>query len=140
MDCMSGLYSHLAGVLPQKYSNVCFTMCFTVPLIYLLLFTLMIYSFISKNEEEYIKHLLFTFEQPRLHKFQAKMKESGFILHSLVYLAHVNESKAIKTDPSNISAVMNWPILCDLQQFYVFQALLICIISFNTDLYLLMYA
>jgi len=62
----------------------------------------------SKNEEEYVEHLVSVSRLLRENKFHAKLNKCSLFQTEVHYLGHVFSKEGIAVDPKKIRAIMEW--------------------------------
>ncbi|MBW0510243.1 hypothetical protein O181_049958 [Austropuccinia psidii MF-1] len=63
----------------------------------------------SNSEEEHLKHVTSVLQMLRENNLFAKASKCVFHASSVEYLGYVVSSEDLKTDPSNIQQILNWP-------------------------------
>lgn len=74
----------------------------------------------SKNEQEHLPHLDQVFNCLQQSGLTLNLKKCNLVQRSLTFLGHVVSSEGIKTDPSKVEAICDFPVpqsLKDLQRF-----------------------
>ncbi len=74
----------------------------------------------SENEEKHLQHLNQVFSSLSNAGLTLNLRKCNFFQKSLTFLGHVISGEGVKTDPSKVSAVCDFPVpqsLKDLQRF-----------------------
>lgn len=74
----------------------------------------------SENEQEHLQHLDQVFNCLQQAGLTLNLKKCNLVQQSLTFLGHVVSSEGIKTDPSKVEAICDFPVpqsLKDLQRF-----------------------
>jgi hypothetical protein len=77
----------------------------------------------SPTLEEHISHLNQVLAELRKHQLYLKESKCSFAQYSLEYLGHIISSKGVSTDPSKISAMLQWPVPTNMTQLRAFLGL-----------------
>jgi hypothetical protein len=77
----------------------------------------------SPTLEEHISHLNQVLAKLRKHQLYLKESKCSFAQYSLEYLGHIISSKGVSTDPSKISAMLQWPVPSNMTQLRAFLGL-----------------
>jgi hypothetical protein len=64
----------------------------------------------SSTLEEHIQHLAAVLNTLREHQFYLKESKCSFAKQSLDYLGHIISASGVSTDPSKVSAMVQWPV------------------------------
>ncbi|KMQ87325.1 enzymatic polyprotein endonuclease reverse [Lasius niger] len=70
----------------------------------------------SRTFDEHLEHLAEVFRRLRSAKLRVNTDKCHFCLDSLKYLGHIVDRQGIRTDPSKMSAITNWPTPTSLKQ------------------------
>ncbi|KAJ4815745.1 polyprotein [Rhynchospora pubera] len=77
----------------------------------------------SPDANSHKQHLATTLHLLRQHKLFAKKEKCQFGMTELEYLGHIISHKGVATDPSKITAMLNWPIPTSLKELRGFLGL-----------------
>lgn len=77
----------------------------------------------SKSMDDHINHLRTVFETLRTNKLFAKLSKCIFAQKQVEYLGHIITDKGVATDPSKITAVLNWPTPTNITELIEFWGL-----------------
>lgn len=82
----------------------------------------------SSSFEQHPQHLRLVFELLARDQWRIKLSNCSFAQREIKYLGHVISEKGVSTDPSKISAIMQWPTPVNvrvLRSFFGFGRLLL---------------
>ena len=77
----------------------------------------------SKEYEEHLRRLSMVFEALKKAGLKLKPKKCLLTRHEVVYLGHIVSAQGIRTDPSKIQKVREWPTPCNLTDVSLFLGL-----------------
>lgn len=77
----------------------------------------------SRTLEEHIKLLREVFQILQQNKFLLKRSKCSFAQPSVEYLGHMVSAAGVATEPSKVSAVLNWPTPANVKQLRGFLGL-----------------
>ncbi|XP_026433888.1 uncharacterized protein LOC113331395 [Papaver somniferum] len=77
----------------------------------------------SSSLQEHLKHLQITFSLLRAHKIFAKLSKCCFGQTELEYLGHIITAEGVKTDPTKIACMKEWPTPTNIKELRGFLGL-----------------
>lgn len=93
---------------PSTFQVVMNKLSITQKVCYSILRCILIYN---KSMEEHLMHLRQVFELVQQHQFYVKFSKCYFARHELEFLDHIVSAKCVRTDPTKVAIVQNWPVL-----------------------------
>lgn len=77
---------------------------------YLRKFILVFFNYILVYSRNWVDHLRTVLEILQSHTLYAKMSKCTFGVREIEYLGHVISGDGVKTDPTKVAAMLEWPI------------------------------
>ncbi|CAO2191183.1 unnamed protein product [Urochloa humidicola] len=77
----------------------------------------------SRSYEEHLQHIELVLQLLRRDQWKVKMSKCSFAQRQINYLGHIISQHGVSTDPSKVSAVMDWPIPVNVKELRGFLGL-----------------
>ena len=64
----------------------------------------------SSSYEEHLEHIQQVLQLLQKDQWKVKLSKCAFAQRKVTYLGHVISEQGVATDPSKVTAVLNWPV------------------------------
>ena len=78
----------------------------------------------SSSYEEHLEHIQQVLQLLQKDQWKVKLSKCAFTQRKVTYLGHVISEQGVATNPSKVTAVLNWPVPENMKELRVFLALL----------------